>query len=205
MKQNNETEQRIRNAARKLFAIKGYRGTTTEDIAREANVNKASLHYYFRSKDKLFDLIFNEALASVSHSLITILNDSINFETKIKRIIAAYIDILIEHPYIPDFIIHELSSNPDRLEKIRMSHPALFNYYLRFQVEIREELQARNISHISPFELILNIISLSVFPFLGKPVITCISDSFGDFRFKQLMHKRKTDIAELILKSINHE
>lgn len=159
MKQNNETEQRILDAACKLFAIKGYRGTTTEDIAREANVNKASLHYYFRSKDKLFDLIFNEALTSVSNSLINMLNDKTEFETKIKRIIAAYIDILIEHPYIPDFIIHELSSNPDWLERIRTSHPALFNYYLRFQVEIRKELNLRNISNISPFELILNIIS----------------------------------------------
>lgn len=205
MKQNNETEQRIRNAARKLFAIKGYRGTTTEDIAREANVNKASLHYYFRSKDKLFDLIFNEALTSVSHSLITILNDSIDFETKIKRIITAYIDILIEHPYIPDFIIHELSSNPDRLEKIRTNHPALVKYYLRFQVEIRKELQSRNIFHISPFELILNIISLSVFPFLGKPIITSISNSFKNSRFEQLMHKRKTDIAELTIKLINNK
>lgn len=204
MKQNSETEQQILNAARKIFAIKGYHGTKMEDIAREANVNKASLHYYYRSKDKLFDLIFNEVLTSVSNNLIPLLDDDIDFKTKINRIITTYIDIFIEHPYIPDFIIHELSSNPERHELLLKNHKLLSKYYLRFLVEIRKELKSSNLSSISAFELILNIISLCVFPFIGKPIIIRISKSFEDSQFEKLMHKRKTDIADLILKSINN-
>ena len=199
----NETEQRILDSARKLFILKGYHGTTTEDIIKEANVNKAAVHYYFRSKDKLFELIFSEVLTVMNNNLISILNANINFENKIKQIISAYIDILLLHPYFPDFVIHELTVNPDRIEKIVKRHNFFFKSYLRFLVEIRKELRSRNISGISPFEIILNTYSLCIFPFLSKPIITRISKSFGEPQFKNLMNKRKTDIADIIIRWID--
>lgn len=202
MKQTIKTEQRILDAARKLFILKGYQGTTMKNIAKEANVNNAALHYYFRSKNKLFDLIFDEVLTLINTNLTNTLNANINFEEKIRQIVTAYINILIKHPYFPDFVIHELSCNPERIETIVKKHNLVFKSFLRFQIEIKKELKSRNRSNIKPFELVLNIASLCVFPFLSKPIITRISNSFDEAQFEQLMNKRKTDIAELIIKSI---
>ena len=202
MKQIIKTEQRILDAARKLFIVKGYQGTTMEDIAKEANVNKAALHYYYRSKNKLFNLIFDEVLTLINTNLTNTLNANIGFEDKIKQIVAAYIDILIKHPYFPDFVIHELTSNPERIEKIVKRHNLFFRSFLRFQIEIKKELKYRNISNIKPFELVLNIASLCVFPFLSKPIITRVSDLFDETQFEKLMNKRKTDIADSIIRSM---
>lgn len=152
------------------------------------------MHYYFRSKGKLFDLILNEVLSLVSDNLAGILNKYISFENKIKQIVATYIDILIKHPYIPDFVIHELTSNPERIEKIVKRHHLFFKSFLKFHVEIRKELRTRNISNFSPFEITLNIASLCVFRFLNKPIVTRISKSFREPQFIMLMNKRKTDI-----------
>ena len=95
MAQDNSTEQRILDAARKIFTIKGYRGSTVEDITNEAKVNKASLHYYYRSKDKLFELIFDEAFLLVNNNIFRLINQNVDFEIKIELIIDSYIDILI--------------------------------------------------------------------------------------------------------------
>ena len=202
MMYNNETEQRILDSARKLFITKGYHATTTEDIANEANVNRTSLHYYFRSKDKLFELIFTEVLTQITKNLLKILSSNILFENKIRQIISAYIDILLQHPYFPDFVIHELTINPERMEKIVKKHNHFFRSFLKFQVEIRKELKLKNRTDINPFEFTLNIASLCIFPFLSEPIITRISKSFGETEFIALMKKRKSDIADLVINSL---
>lgn len=202
MTHKNDTEQLILDSARKLFLTKGYHGTTTEDIANVANVNKASLHYYFRSKDKLFELILSEVLTQISNNLIKILNSNILFKNKIRQIISAYLDILLQHPYFPDFVIHELTSNPERMETIVKKHTHFFRSFLKFQVEIRKELVLKKRTDINPFEFTLNIASLCVFPFLSKPIITRISKSFGETQFLALMNKRKSDIANLVINSL---
>lgn len=136
-----DKKQLILDSARKLFATKGYHGTTTEYIANVANVNKALLHYYFRSKNMLFELILSEVLTQISDNLIKILNSNILFENKIRQIVSAYLDILLQHLYFADFVIHELTSNPKRMETIVRGHTHFFRSFLKFQIEIRKELK----------------------------------------------------------------
>nr|WP_321357891.1 hypothetical protein [uncultured Draconibacterium sp.] len=138
----------------------------------------------------------------INTNLTNTLNTNIGFEKKIRQIVAAYINILIKHPYFPDFVIHELTSNPEKIEKIVKRHNLFFRSFIRFQIEIKRELKSRSILNIKPFGLVLNIASLCVFPFLSKPIIIRISNSFDEPQFEKLMTKRKTDIADLIIKSM---
>lgn len=201
MSEEINTEQRILSASRKIFAIKGYHGTTMEDIAREANVSKASLHYYYRSKSKLFDLIFDEALTCINDNLLTILNDEKDFDTGIKRIIDTYINFLFEYPYIPNFIIHEFSSNPNRMDRMIKENKTRLIFFFRFLGKTRNDFNTWNVEHAESFELMLNILSLCVFPFLIKPIITHLDQSFEN-NFDALMNNKKIDIANLIVCSI---
>ena len=118
MSLTNETEIAIIDAARKVFNSKGYSGTTMEEIASLAKVNKASLHYYYRSKEKLFEIVLTEACGIIKEKLFSIIKLEDNLEVIIKELIDEYVETLINYPYLPNLIINEISSNPEKVLKI---------------------------------------------------------------------------------------
>ncbi len=110
------TEEKIKEAARKIFLQKGFAGTKIRDIADEANINIALLNYYFRSKEKLFDAIFDEALAELLSGMFAILNDkSLSFEEKIIKAVNSDIETLKKSPFLPNFVFNELNSKVDKI------------------------------------------------------------------------------------------
>src|SRR5690554_450245 len=113
---DSSTEEKIKTAARTMFHKKGYAGTRTRDIAEEAGVNLALLNYYFRSKEKLFNIIMSETLGRFMEKIRLIFNDpGSTLEEKIGMITSQYIDLLIDEPEIPLFIISEVRTNPELL------------------------------------------------------------------------------------------
>src|SRR6187549_1693867 len=112
------TEQRIRTAASVVFTKKGYAATRTRDIAEASGINLALLNYYFRSKEKLFNLIMMETFSGFIKSIVVIFNDeTTSLENKVETIASAYIDLLTLEPQIPLFIMSEIRSHPDQLVK----------------------------------------------------------------------------------------
>src|SRR6187455_3136142 len=112
------TEEKIKSAARLVFTKKGYAATRTRDIAEEAGINLALLNYYFRSKEKLFNLIMLETFSEFAKSIVVIFNDeTTSLDNKVETIASAYIDLLILEPQIPLFIMSEIRSHPDQLLK----------------------------------------------------------------------------------------
>lgn len=110
------TEEKIKEAARKIFLQKGFSGAKIRDIADEANINIALLNYYFRSKEKLFDAIFNEALSELLSGMLGILDDrSLSFEEKIIKVVHTDIEILKKNPLLPNFVFNELNSKVDKI------------------------------------------------------------------------------------------
>ena len=102
MKQDRDTEKDIIRAAQKIFQEKGFKETTMRDVAAEANVNMAMLHYYFRSKENLFFLVLDEAFRLLVEKIVTILtNDSLDIFEKIRAIVKEYITFFSEKPYLP--------------------------------------------------------------------------------------------------------
>jgi AcrR family transcriptional regulator len=194
-KQEPETEKKIIDAAGEIFTRRGFHGTRMQDIADEAGINKALLHYYYRSKDKLFEEIFKHVVGEVINRIIEILDKELPFEEKIRIFIDTYISILQKHPKFPALVIHEVSHNPERVQQIftdkfRHIPPKFFN-------QINSEIEAGRIKAINPAQFMLNITSLCIFPFLAKPLAQFIT-GFDDKEFEGLIEERKLILHDLI-------
>lgn len=190
------TEEKIMHAARILFQRKGFAATRTRDIAEEAGINLALLNYYFRSKQKLFDLIMLESLQDFFRNMQDVFNnEQTSLYDKIDTYVTNYIDFLILRPDIPIFILSELRSHPKELiSKMNMKEFLMKSYFIRqFQKEVRDG----RISPMHPLHFLMNLAGLIVFPFIGNPVIK----NLGNLRqeeFDQLMMQRKTLIPKWI-------
>src|SRR5947207_7063972 len=107
-----DTEQRILDAAHRVFLRRGSAGARTQEIADEAGVNKALLHYYFRTKERLAAAVFARAASKLLPPVITTLASNDDLEMKVQRVVAIELDVLLQHPYLPGYIIAELTHNP---------------------------------------------------------------------------------------------
>ncbi len=183
------TEEKIKIAARKVFYKKGYAATRTRDIAEEADINLALLNYYFRSKQKLFDIIMYETVSEFVHSMAATMNDAnTSFEEKVERIASNYIDFIIERPDIPIFMLHEIRDNIDEISaKLPIQNLLMGSvFFKQFQEALLEGSHAQS----DPMHFLVNLWGLTIFPFLGKPLIMKIND-MSDADFKQFMQERK--------------
>lgn len=196
---NQDTEGQILNAAKNVFQKKGMDGARMQEIADEAGINKAMLHYYYRSKQLLFEAVFSSAFSLLAPQLNKILNDDSSIEEKVKNFTHNYISFIIKHPYLPNFIIQELNRNPKFFEKIQQN--AAFPTLEKFKNQVNEEVEKGILKPINGEQLFINIISLNIFPFVATPLIKGFL-KIDDKGFKQLMEQRKTAVSEFIINSI---
>lgn len=193
------TEVKILEAARKVFERMGYYGARMQDIADEAQINKAMLHYYYRSKEKLFERILDDAIKSVLGIISQILNIEMSLEDKIRFFIKTYIEFIQNNQFVPGFVIHELSINSESAAKVLNSFKAL--EITPFFKQINEEIAKGNIVNIHPAHIILNLMSWCIFPFLSKNLIMSKA-GINDEQFNLLIEERKTILPELFINSI---
>ncbi|MBP1840701.1 TetR/AcrR family transcriptional regulator [Formosa algae] len=193
------TEQQILEAAKFVFQSKGMDGARMQEIADQAGINKAMLHYYFRSKQLLFEAVFNNAFSLLAPQLKAILNDESSIEDKIKNFTSSYISFILQHPYIPNFIIQELNRNPDFM--IKMKENPNFPNLDKFKYQLNKDIQAGIIKPISAEQLFINIMALNVFPFLAKPLLMAFTNSENE-TYSQLMAERETEVSSFIINAI---
>ena len=190
------TEERIKAAARKVFHQKGFAGTRTRDITEEAGINHAMLNYYFRSKEKLFEMVMMETMAYFFQGVGTILNDeSTSLEEKIERVVANYIDLLLEEPELPTFMFNEVRANPEPFVANAPIIQALEHSVLAQQYA--EAVAQGRINEPNLIHTVLNVISLVIFPFITQPIFTVLSRTDKE-AYKALMLQRKTLIPQWI-------
>ena len=190
------TEDRIKAAARKVFHQKGYAGTRTRDIAEEAGINHAMLNYYFRSKEKLFEIVMMETMGQFFKGVGVILNDeSTSLEEKIEQVVANYIDLLLEEPDLPTFILNEVRTNPEPFVANTPILQALEHSVLARQYA--EAVAQGRITEPNLMHTVLNVISLVIFPFIAQPIFTALSRTDKE-AYKALMLQRKTLIPQWI-------
>lgn len=190
------TESKIKEAARRIFHQKGFAATRTRDIAEEAGINLALLNYYFRSKEKLFDIIMLETLQGFLKSVATIfVDEKLSLDEKVEQIVAGYIDLLTVEPQIPLFIMSELRSNPQQLfQNMNIKH---LIQHSSFSKQYEEAIQQRQIAPIPILQFIMNILGLTVFPFIAGPMLKLIGD-LNDEQYTTLMFERKKMIPKWI-------
>ena len=190
------TEDRIKAAARKVFHQKGYAGTRTRDIAEEAGINHAMLNYYFRSKEKLFEIVMMETMGQFFKGVGVILNDeNTSLEEKIERVVANYIDLLLEEPDLPTFILNEVRTNPEPFVANTPILQALEHSVLARQYA--EAVAQGRITEPNLMHTVLSVISLVIFPFIAQPIFTALSRTDKE-AYKALMLQRKTLIPQWI-------
>ena len=190
------TEERIKAAARKVFHQKGFAGTRTRDIAEEAGINHAMLNYYFRSKEKLFEMVMMETMAQFFKGVNLMLNDeSTSLDEKIDLIVSNYVDLLLKEPELPTFILNEVRPNPQAFVEQNPIKEALTHSVLTRQYA--EAVARGEITEPNLMQAILNVIGLVIFPFIAKPILTSIVN-IPEEQYKALMLQRKTLIPQWI-------
>jgi len=187
IEKNSSTEEKIKEAARKVFLKKGYAATRTRDIAEEAGFNLALLNYYFRSKEKLFDIIMVETMQNFLHSVREILsNEQTSLQEKLELLVERYIDVLIKNPEMPFFILNEVRQDPKKLvSKIGLKQKLAETYFIQ---QIREVAGKELAMH--PMQIIMNLMGMIVFPFIAKPIVQHMGNLDQD-AFNALMEERK--------------
>lgn len=190
------TEEKIKNAARTIFHKKGFAATRTRDIAEEAGINLALLNYYFRSKEKLFDIIMLESLQDFFQSMMVLLsNEKNSFDEKIELFVSNYIDFLVAQPHVPLFVLSELKSNPRALvSKMNLKQVVMKSNFIK---QFEQQVKKGKIVPIDPVHFLMNLAGFVVFPFIGSPVIRSLGD-LNEVEFNKLMQQRKKMIPQWI-------
>jgi TetR/AcrR family transcriptional regulator len=199
MKKDLSTEEKILAAAKKVFLTKGMDGARMQDIADEAGINKALLHYYFRSKDQLFEKIFLEVSSAFLPKVFAILESESTLFEKIERFCGEYISQVITTPYVPIFILNEINRQPQAfLKKVFGTNRPPVEKLIP---QIQKEIKAGILKPIDPLQLLMNTLSLCLFPFVVSPMIQLVT-GMGTKEFNALMEKRKREVPKMIIDSI---
>lgn len=195
-----ETEIKILEAAKKIFLIKGFDGATMQEIADEAGINKALLHYYFRKKEILFKTVFQQVFKVFIPNIQQLMSSDKPIKTKIKLFVEAYMDLLIQNPYLPNFILNELSKRPENLVNIIKGlgiNPSLIIKNLE------KSLQTSNIKNYPVKHLLINILSMCIFPVVAKPLVTSFLFDGDENSYSSFIAQRKKYIYDFLIRALN--
>ena len=199
-------EQQILAAAEQEFLTKGYDGARTTSIAQAAGVTHAMLHYYFRTKEQLFERIVDEKFETMSHSMFAIMGDpSLPIVERIKGGIAAHFDFIAANPLLPRFVINEIISRPERYKLLYKRVGAVIdNVYCDLQFEIDRSAERGEIERVDVKMLFVSILSLNIFTFLAYPFMEPLMGELMANR-ERFLAERKAENIETILRRIKKQ
>jgi AcrR family transcriptional regulator len=192
------SEERILEAAKKVFHCKGYDGARMQEIADEAGVNKSLVHYYFRNKDNLFQAVFEDAFSKLIAKLNEIFFSELNFTAKIENFIGYYVTFLSQNSYLPLFILNGLYEKPEQIRTMLAKNQLLPE---RLIDQIKKQVKSELNLEIDPFHIFINILALSVFPVIAKPLIETMF-GYTNEQLEQFYEERKTVVPEFILNAL---
>ena len=197
------TEQKIIEAAEQEFLIKGFDGARTTSIADKAGVTHAMFHYYFRTKEKIFEKIISQKLELLTGLIMNSISiDNLSLEEKLKRIIDSHIDFVSENPELPGFLVREIFNNPERFEILKSRFETFAPLLIQnLQKELDKGHAEGKYKKIDARMLVIDIISLNIFPYMAAPLINAILTGYMNDKenFKEL---RKNENYDTIMRKI---
>jgi len=194
-----EMEKRITEAATRVFIKKGSAGASMQDIADEAGINRTLLNYYFRNKEKLFELVFAKVTECFLPGFISTMRSSMDIFDKFRGIIDIYFDLLLENPLFPIFIIHEISADPSLLIKL-MKQKGLNPDQI--SQTIQDEMKSGKIKDTDPRNLMVNLLGLIIFPFAARPLIEGLLFHNNSGYTMEFIENRREYLKEYFIESI---
>ena len=187
--ENINSEAKILRAAEEIFMRDGYGGSRMQDIADLAGINKALLHYYFRSKDKLFNKIFEQKAALIFPQMEELLHQNLPITELMCIFVERYFKVLLENPYMPLFIISTINKpdNQSIIEKLP------FDLNKKLITILQKEVESGKVKNVNPFHFLISVFSMCAFPFMAKPMIM----KLGNVDEKQFFELMKDRVAEI--------
>jgi TetR/AcrR family transcriptional regulator len=195
-----QTENKIFEAATFVFEDKGMAAARMQDIANKAGINKSLLHYYFRTKEHLFDTVFTMLAKKTFMKFTPLLEGDLSLEDKIRFFFREHIDFLRKNPKLPGFILNEINHNPQRIKNL-IKNIDFSNVWLVILKYHKDELYKYNITEENLPQLMTTIASLSVFPFAARGIFEVIFNNMG-VDFEKYIEERKAFAAEFVIKAI---
>lgn len=202
-----ETERRILDAARAVFIRRGTAGARMQEIAAEAGVNQALLHYYYRSKERLAAAVFEQVASRLFPAILGILGSELSIDEKIDGLIATYLDNLTRNPFLPGYLLSELHHQPERvaqfLRAVTGGEPAdkLGAAFTTLGHQIDERVRAGTMRQITPQQFTVNLISLCVFPFAARPMLSIVL-GMDDVAFRHFIEQRRWELPSFYRNAI---
>jgi AcrR family transcriptional regulator len=207
MSTDRETEERILDAAHRIFVRSGTHGARMQEIADEAGVNKALLHYYFRSKERLAEAVFRRAAAGLMPRVLEVLASEASIEEKVERVVELELDYLSANPYLPAYIVGEINQQPERAEQLVSLMIRLPAAEVRDRVlgvlrrQLEEGMRAGELRPVAVEEFMINLVSLCVFPFLARPIMGLLLEVDGA-GFAGFIEARKRSLPGFFLRGL---
>ena len=196
-----ETEEIIFEAARRVFHLKGYAGARMQEIADEASINKSMLHYYFRSKEKLFQEVFEREMSRFFPLIFKVLNSDEALDEKIDQLIDTYYSFLRENPHLVQFVLYEMDQHPDQfqsfIEKRGIRPPK------KFFGQIEGVIEEGRMDAVDPRQLMISIVGLILFPYIAGTMIKSVF-SMDEEGYMNFLKERKKFLKSFILNGINY-
>jgi len=193
------TEEKIVKAAIVVFVKKGYDGTRMQEIADEASINKSLLHYYFRSKEKLFEKVFANVFSEVIKSITQVIEASSTIEELLESFVSTYINLLKTKPYLPNFVLHEINRKPSVMVDMINSKG---ENKIRLIKLLSQEGERNDIREFDPIQIIVDVLGMSIFPFIAAPIIKGFIFEGDEDTFNNFIKERAKHIINFVKSAI---
>lgn len=190
-----QTETLIKEKAKILFFQKGFLNATTQEIADEAGVNRALIHYYFRSRELMLDILLDDTLQEKKDRVRRILTSKYPFREKIARYIDAVVDYGLKYPYLENFIISETARRPEKIKMFCAKDRFRSSDIIREELE--QEVKQGKLGPMSAEHFMVNLAALCNYPLLAKSVIQTIH-GMTDSTYRKFLMERKRIIFRTI-------
>ena len=200
-----DTRERILRAATDVFVDKGLAGARMQEIADRADVNKAMLHYYFRTKDRLYDTVVGETIGKGFAQAVDLLRrEELSLEERVKSFIDTYVDLLAAHPHLPRLILQDLATGGTRMARIIVMAQERASF-LRAEPAlqmIRDGIESGDIRELDPVQTMISLMGMCVFFFIARPIIPAAFGLDGREGSETFLAERKENIREVFLHGV---
>ncbi|MFZ0280403.1 MAG: helix-turn-helix domain-containing protein [Bacteroidales bacterium] len=198
-----QSEEKIFEAATEVFIDRGMDGARMQEIADRAGINKALLHYYYRSKDHLFNAVFEKIAQKIFMKFAPVFSEDLSLEDKIRFFYKEHITFLQNNPRLPAFILNEINRNPARIKKL-LKNLDFSKIWPMLSEQHKKELKNYNISEEMLPQIMISVASLSVFPFAARGILEAVFEKTG-LDFDKFLDERKEFAAEFVIKALKKQ
>ncbi len=200
-------EQRILDAAHAVLVRRGSAGARMQDIAREAGVNQALLHYYFRSKNRLAEAVFRRAAGQLLRAVIEVLGSDLGLEEKVGHVVAIELEHLSKAPYLPGYLISEVTHHPERVHQLiamltgASADDVRPRVLTAIKTQIDERVRDGRMAPIGPDQFVVNLLSLCIFPFAARPMLMAML-GLDERGFERFIGRRREELGPFFLRAL---